>query len=145
LIFISLAPSGQIMKYLLRRIIMARLNRNARGITLCASLAIVALMATAVPLKPAAADNEWRNNGQWQNDGHGQGDQHGDRDWRHRGNGGGGSSYYRGPAYYYAPPPSYYYPPAPVYYQPPPVYYAPAPVYERPGINLDVVIPLRIR
>jgi hypothetical protein len=143
--FIGLAPSRQIMKYLLTRIIMARLNRNARRVTLCASLAIVALMATAVPLKPAAADNEWRNDGQWRDGGHGHGEQHGDRNWRHRGHGGGGSYSYRGPSYYYAPPPSYYYPPAPVYYQPPPVYYAPAPVYGTPGISLDVVIPLRIR
>jgi hypothetical protein len=117
------------MNYPLRRFIMPKFNRVARGVTLCASLAIVAVIVAAVPLKPAAADND-SNNGQWRNRGHDQ--QHYDRNWY------GGGGYYRAPTYYYASPPTYYYQPAPTYYQP---YYQPRPVYGQPGINLNVVIP----
>jgi hypothetical protein len=120
---------------------MAGRNRFARRVALCASLAIVALAAAAVPLKPAAADNYWRNNGHWQRGGYG----HGDRDWGRGGYGGGAYFSFGAPSYYYPPPPVYYYPPAPVYYAPPPVYYPPAPVYGPPGISLDFVIPLHFR
>jgi len=116
---------------------MAGLNRLARRAAFGACLAIVAAMATAAPLKPAAAD-DWRNYGRWHGGGYGHGERHGDRDWRHGGYGGGGYFAYRGPTYYYAPPPAYYYPPPPVYYQP-------APVYGPPGISLNFVIPLQFR
>lgn len=118
---------------------MARLNRLARRAALLASFALVAAAATAVPLKPAAADN-WRYNG------HGHGGY--GHDWHGGGYGGGyHGGYYPqgGVSFYYAPPPVYYYPPAPVYYAPPPVYYPPAPVYGPPGISLDFVIPLHFR
>jgi hypothetical protein len=107
---------------------MARFNHIARRVSICASLAIVAAMAIAVPLKPAAADNDW-NNGQWRNRGDGQG--HNDRDWNRGGYGGGG--YYQGQPNYYAPPPAYYYLPAP--------YYQPRPYYAQPGASFTIVIP----
>jgi hypothetical protein len=107
---------------------MARFNRLARRVSICASLAIVAAMATAVPSKPAAADNDW-NSGQWHSNGYGH--QNNDRNW-YRG-GDHKEGYYRAPTYYYAPPPAYYYQPAP--------YYQPRPYYAQPSINLNVVIP----
>jgi hypothetical protein len=109
---------------------MSRLNRIARGVTLCASLGIVAAMATALPLKPAAAQNNDWNSGQWHHDGYGH--QNSDRNW-YRG-GYNNRGYYRAPTYYYVSPPTYYYQPAPSYYQP-------RPYYSQPGINLNVVIP----
>ena len=123
-----------------RRIIMTRRNRVTSRITLCASLALVAVMATAVPLKPAAAESDW-NNGQWHNK------QHRDRYWgggeygngyennygNSYGNGYGGGGYYSNPAptYYYGQQPTYYYQQAPTYY------YQPRPVYTQPGFSLN--------
>ena len=110
---------------------MTTLNRVTRRITLCASLAIVAAMAAAIPLKQAAADNDaWQHKDHWRNS-NGQGGQ--DHDWN------GGQRYYGGSTYYYyQPAPTYYYQPAPTYYQP---YYQPRPYYSQPGINFNVVIP----
>ena len=127
---------------------MAKPNRIARRAALLASLAVVAVAATAVPLKSAAAD-DWRYNGHgrggyghdWRGGGYG-------HDWHGGYNGGYRGGYYPqgGVSFFYSAPPAYYYPPAPVYYAPPPpVYYPPAPVYGPPGISLDFVIPLHFR
>src|SRR5689334_5863455 len=99
---------------------MAAFTRLARRIALSASIAAVAAIAVAAPVKTAAADG-----------------------WRHGGYSRGGVYFnfggpvYGGPVYqpyYYRPRPVYYYPPAPVYYAPPPpVYYQPAPVYAAPA------------
>ena len=97
---------------------MRESNRFARRVALAAAVAIVALTAAAVPLKPANAD-EWRRHAGWGGYGHG---------WY----AGPSFSFYAGPSYYYAPPPpAYYYPPPPAYYPPPPVYYSP-PAYYAP-------------
>jgi hypothetical protein len=115
---------------------MVAITRYVRRIALAASVAAVAALAVAVPLKPAAADN-WHN-------GHGYYPyNHGYYPYNR------GSVYfnfcgpvYGGPVYY--PRPVYYYPPAPVYYAPPPpVYYpAPAPVYPAPGISFGISVPI---
>ena len=83
-------------------------GRLVRRIALSASVAVVAALAVAAPVKTAVADG-----------------------WHHGGYGRGGVFFnfggpvYGGPAYYprpyYYPRPAYYYPPAPVYYAPPPV------------------------
>lgn len=100
---------------------MATLNRVSRRVTLCASMAIVAAMATTLLPGPAAADNDsWNRNGNsWNN--HGQ--------WRDS-----GYRYSQPHGYYYAPYRSYYYAPAPAYYPP-------APYYAQPG--LTIVVPIR--
>jgi hypothetical protein len=99
---------------------MTRFTPLTHRIALAASVVVVAAMAAAAPLKTASADDQdWRGHGRWQHGGYGN---HYDR--------------YASPPPYYAPR-VYYYPP------PPPVYYAPAPVYGYPGVNLNVVIPLR--
>ena len=105
---------------------MTRFNRLARRAALLASFAFVALAATAVPLKPAAAG--------W----------HGYRHpWYGGGVYGGGVFFgYSAPRYYYAPAPVYYAPPPPVYYAPPPVYYPPAPYYGPPSFSLGLSFPL---
>jgi hypothetical protein len=108
---------------------MARLSHVARRVTICASLAIVAAMATGVPLKPAAAQNNDWDSGQWRN--HSNGQQHNDRDWNRGGYGGGG--YYQGQSQYYVSPQPYYYQPQP--------YYQPRPYYSQPGANFTIVIP----
>jgi hypothetical protein len=113
---------------------MTKFNRLARRAALLGSLALVAVAATAVPLKPAAADS-------WNYNNHGRGA------YGHNWHGGG---YYRAPVYFAARPVYFaarpvYYPPAPVFYAPPPVYYPPAPVYGPPGISLNFVIPLHFR
>jgi hypothetical protein len=83
-------------------------------------VATVAVVAAAVPLKPAAADDGRHDDRNWKGGYH--------RPWHPPGGWyRGGSVYvYGGPRYYYAPPPVYYAPPPPprVYY-PPPAYYAP--------------------
>jgi hypothetical protein len=135
---------------------MSRLNRITRRVTLCASLAIVAAMATAAPLKLAVAGNNW-DNGQWRsgnngdwNNGQWRNGQHSDRNWDGSGYGTGygngyGNGYgtrYGAGSYYSYPAPTYYYVPQPTYYyQPVPTYYQPRPVYQQPGINLDFNIP----
>lgn len=103
-------------------------SRLARRIALGASVAVMAGLAVAAPVKTAAADG-----------------------WHH------GYGYNRGgvffsfgvPVYprpYYYPRPVYYYPPAPVYYAPPPVYYPPAPVYGapygQPGVSFGITVPI---
>jgi hypothetical protein len=91
-----------------------------------ATLAIVALMSLALPLRPAAADGQ--QNGQGEND---------DED---------DGGYQLVPGFVYgapAPPPVIYYQP-PVYVAPPPpvLYPAPAPYYYGPpGVNLRITIP----
>jgi hypothetical protein len=93
-----------------------------------AALAIAAIVAAAVPLKPAMADS-----------------------WKHHGYYYGGYGRYAVPrpvfygGVFIAPPPVAYYPPPVVYVAPPPppVVYAPAPVYYGPpSLNLGVTIPL---
>jgi hypothetical protein len=101
----------------------------ARRVAICASLAIVTAMATAVPLKPASAQNSDWNSGQWHHDAYGH--QNSDRNWSRTGEQNEG--YYRAPYRYYGAQQNYYYQPAPTYYQPQP-YYA-------PGVNLNVTIP----
>ncbi len=113
---------------------MARLDRIAPRIAGAAAVAVVALVAAAVSLKPAAADNDnWRHYRHWD----------GDRSWGRYG----GIYFYSSPGYY-APPPAYYYPPPAVYYNPPPpayyyppppaYYYPPPPYYEGPSFGLSV-------
>ena len=97
---------------------MTKFDRLARRAALLGSLALVAVAATAVPLKPAAADS-------WNYNNHGRGA------YGHNWHGGG---YYRAPVYFAA---------RAVYY--PPAYYPPAPVYGPPGISLNFVIPLHFR
>jgi len=94
---------------------MTGYNHVGRRVTICASLAVVAVMATAVPLKPAAANNDW-DSCHWSNNSNNH--KHYDRDWNRGGYGGG--NYYRGQSYYYVSPRPYYYQPAPYYYQPQP-------------------------
>ena len=92
-------------------------GRLARRIALSASVAVVAALAIAAPVKTAAADG-----------------------WHHGGYGRGGVYFnFGGPVYYPRP---YYYPPAPVYYAPPPVYYPPAPVYGAPAFSFGVTVPI---
>jgi hypothetical protein len=109
----------------MRRINMMTLNRFARRTLQAAALAVVAVTAATVPLKPAAADDEHR----W----HGGGSRFYGNVYL------GGPAYYGPPPAYYAPPPVYYAPPPPVYYAPPPppVYYGP------PALGLNLVLPLR--
>jgi hypothetical protein len=102
---------------------MIELNRFARRTLQAAALAVVAITAATVPLKPASAGG-----------------------WHHGWYGGPrvyGGVYFGGPVYY-GPPPVYYAPPPPVYYAPPPpVYYAPPPAYYAPpSLGLNVVIPI---
>jgi|SRR5689334_2017582 hypothetical protein len=108
---------------------MAAFTRLARRIALAVSVAAVAAIAVAAPVKTAAADG-----------------------WRHGGYSRGGVYFnFGGPIYtpyYYRPRPVYYYPPAPVYYAPPPpVYYQPAPVYGPvygpPSVSFGISVPIR--
>jgi hypothetical protein len=124
---------------------MSKLNLVARRVALGASLALVAALATTVPLKIAAAETYWDNgqshSGQWSNGNYGYG-QHNDNDWRGRRYGNNGGYGYGGGGYYSYPGPSYYYAPRPTYYyQPAPTYYAPAPYYGSPSFSFGVVIP----
>jgi hypothetical protein len=81
---------------------MARFDRIAPRIAGAAAVAVVALMAATVPLKPAAADNDdWKHHRHWNGD------------WDGRGHG--GIYFDSSPGYYYVPPPVYYYPPQPYY------------------------------
>jgi hypothetical protein len=98
-----------------------------RRTAMVAALAISAVYAVAVPLKPAMADN-WK---------------------KHHGYYYGGYGRYAAPSpvfyggVFVAPPPVAYYPPPVVYVPPPPVVYAPAPVYYGPpSLSLGVTIPL---
>lgn len=102
---------------------MAGHRPNLRQIAQVAAVAVVAVTAAAVPLRPAAADDDGWGHRRW----------HGDGGW----NGNAGVYFYSGPRYYYAPPPPAYYAPPPVYYAPPPVYYGP------PTLGFSINVPLR--
>ncbi len=99
---------------------------SKRRIGLLAVAGALSLIAIATPLKPAAADNDWR--------------------WRHHGwhDHDGGYGYnrsgvsfgvYSAPGYYYTPAPSYYYAPPPTYYAPAPTYY-----YPQPSVGFGITI-----
>jgi hypothetical protein len=91
---------------------MTRLNGALRRGILGASLAIVAVMATAVPMKTAAADVNWQNNGQWRHGDYWDGNQ----DWRYGGYRRDGERSYGSQPYYFDQ--QNYYAPQPAYYQP---------------------------
>ena len=105
---------------------MAGLNPLLHRMAQVAAVAVVAVTAAAVPLKPAAGDNDGWGHHRWQ---HSYGDE--------GRNGGGGVYFYGGPSYYYAPPPPVYYAPPPPYYAPPPVYYG------SPSVGFSIEVPLR--
>jgi hypothetical protein len=100
-------------------------NQVAGRVSIYASLVVAAVMATAVPFKPAAAQNNDWDSGQWRN--HSNGQQHYDRDWNRGGYGGG--NHYQGQTRYYVSPRPYYYQPQPYYYQ------------QQPSASFTVVLP----
>lgn len=114
---------------------MIAITRFVRRIALAASVAAVAALAVAVPLKPAAADN-WHNGHGWYPYNHGYYPYNrGSVYFNFGGPVYGGPAYYPRPVYYYPPPP-------PVYYAPPPPVYYPAPAYPAPGFSFGISVPI---
>jgi hypothetical protein len=108
---------------------MTRLNSILRRVVPCTSLAIVAAMVTAVPMKTAAADVNWQSNSQWRHSDYKDGDQ----DWRYGGYRSDGERSFGGQPYYFDQ--QNYYTPQPAYY------HQPAAASEQPGSNLQVITP----
>ena|SRR5579872_2819200 len=108
---------------------MTKISSVLRRPILGASLAIVAAMVTAVPMKTAAADINWQNNSQWRHSDYKDGNQ----DWRYGGYRSDGERSYGGQPYYLDQQ-NYYHPQQSYYHQP-------AAAYEQPDSNLQVIIP----